>query len=368
MFAQVYSFFYALHTRDFIIVGQGLAGSILALELLKQGKSVLVIDNPALSYCSKAAGGIYNPVVFKRLTQSWMAEITLPYMFGFFDYAEKLFNTKLLHQSKIVKVFSNENEEMLWKKKYANELNGVIDGKIINSSKDDDSQSEAGALSFLKSNYAFVTQGGFADVAHFLTCTKNHLEKQNSLLSETFHFNLFSISENEVKYKNITAHKIIFCQGHLSVQNPFFSSIKFKPAKGEVLTIYCEDLKTTSVINKDIFILPLPEKNHFKVGATYNWDDLTDTPTEDAKHALLEKLKALIPYPYKVIKHEAGVRPSVIDRRPVIGFHPEHRNVGIFNGFGTKSVMLAPWFAKHFCSFMQNNTELLHEINCKRFF
>jgi glycine oxidase len=348
-----------MQKRDFIIVGQGLAGSILALELLKQGKSICVIDNPALSSCSKVAGGIYNPVVFKRMTRSWMAETTLPYMFAFFAEAEQLFGTKLVHQNKIARIFTNENDEDLWKKKSVNDLADVISGEILSPEKE---------FSFLKHNYAFVTQGGFVNVSEFLTHAKNHFEKQDSFLDETFDESEMYIDKNEIQYKDIIAKQIIFCQGHLSSRNQFFPQIKFKPAKGETLTIHCEELKTTSVLNKDIFILPLREKNHFKVGATYNWDDLTDVRTEEAKNSLLEKLKSILPYSFKIVKHEAGVRPATIDRRPVMGFHPEYKNIGIFNGFGTKSVMLAPWFAKHFCSFMENKEELLHEINCLRFF
>ncbi|MGZ4068384.1 MAG: NAD(P)/FAD-dependent oxidoreductase, partial [Bacteroidia bacterium] len=345
----------------FILVGQGLAGSILALELLKQGKSIWVIDEPSLSSCSKAAGGIYNPVIFKRLTQSWMAEKTLPYMLEFFHEMEKLLGKKLVYPTKIAKVFSNENEENLWRKKAANELAETIDKNIYNSTEDE-------TLAFIKGNYSFVTAGGYVDVPGFLTLTQNYLREKDSLIPETFDTDLFSENENGVRYKDVAAGKIIFCQGHLSVNNPYFSEVKFKPAKGEVLTIYCEDLKATSVVTKDIFILPLAQKHHFKIGATYDWDDMTDAPTEKAKDSLEEKLKLFLPYSYKIVDHQAGVRPSTIDRRPAIGFNPEHKNTGIFNGFGTKSVMLAPWFAKHFCRFMDNKEELLHEVNCKRFF
>ena len=348
-----------MEKRDLIIVGQGLAGSILALELLKEGKSVCVIDNGTLSTCSRVAGGIYNPVVFKRLTQSWMAEKTLPYMFEFFEGAEKLFDTPLIHRTKIARVFATSNEEDLWKKKALNDLADVIAKEIHEPTNE---------YSFLKNNYGFVKQGGYVDVPEFLRQTQNYLKKNDSIINETFDFDELQVSENEIKYKNLVSDKIIFCQGHLSISNPYFNTVKFKPAKGEVLTIYCEELQARSVVNKDIFILPLAKKDHFKVGATYNWEDMTDTPTEEAKRSLLEKLDVLLPYPYKIIDHEAGVRPSTLDRRPVIGFHPEHKNIGIFNGFGTKSVMLAPWFAKHFCSFMENKTELLLEVNSKRFF
>jgi len=104
------------------------------------------------------------------------------------------------------------------------------------------------------------------------------------------------------------------------------------------------------------------------VGATYNWLDLTDTITEEAKNTLIEKINILIPFPYKIINQQAGVRPATIDRRPVIGMHPINKSIGMFNGFGTKSVMLAPYFAKHFCNFMFLNQELFLDVDVKRFY
>ncbi|HWY38282.1 MAG TPA: FAD-dependent oxidoreductase, partial [Bacteroidia bacterium] len=288
-----------------------------------------------------------------------MAETTLPYMLEFFTGTEKLFGCKLLYTSKIARVFANENEEVLWKKRSVNELTDLIENKTYVPGNE---------FSFLKNKYAFVKQGGFVDVPAFLNKTKKYLQENTSLAEETFDHSGLSITENEVSYKDITAGKIIFCQGYLTHNNPYFNRVKLKPAKGEVLEIYCEELKINSVLNKDIFILPLPEKNCFKVGATYNWTDLNDTPGEEAKNYLLEKLNHLIPYPFKVLKQLGGVRPAATDRRPVMGFHPQHNKMGIFNGFGTKSVMLAPYFAKHFCSFMENKTELLHEVNVNRFF
>ncbi|MEO8762478.1 MAG: FAD-dependent oxidoreductase [Bacteroidia bacterium] len=344
---------------DFIIVGQGLAGSILSIELLKQNKTVLVVDNASMSQCSRAAAGIYNPIVFKRLTQSWMADKILPTMFEFFTEAEKLFNTKLIHQTKIARVFGSEQEEVLWKKKAVNDLSDFIGGEIHTSQNE---------YEFLKSNYAFVNEAGFIDVPSFLEHTAKYLEKHNSLLNATFNYEDVVISENEIQYRNYTCDKLIFCEGHLATKNPFLKEVKFKPAKGEVLTIYCEELKTTSIINKDFFILPLPEKHCFKIGATYNWLDFTDVITDEAKQNLIEKINAVIPFPYKIINQQAGVRPATIDRRPVIGLHPTHKNVGVFNGFGTKSVMLAPYFAKHFCSFMFLNQELFLDVDVKRFY
>ncbi len=348
-----------MEKKDFIVVGQGLAGSILALDLLKQNKSVLVIDNGELSNSSRVAAGIYNPVVFKRLTQSWMADKTMPVMFEFFKEAEKLFNTKLIHPTKITRVFASEQEELLWKKKTVNELSDFIDAEIHLAENE---------YTFLNNNYGFVSQAGFVDVPCFLARTQNYLEQHTAYLNETFSYEDVVINKQEIMYKDYSCGKLIFCEGHLATQNPFFKEIKFKPAKGEVLTIYCEELKATSILNKDFFILPLPEAHHFKVGATYNWDDLTDEVSNEAKQTLTDKLNTLIPFSYKIINQQAGVRPSTIDRRPVMGNHSIHKNIYVFNGFGTKAVMLAPYFSKHFCSFIENKSELFLDVDVKRFY
>jgi glycine oxidase len=326
---------------------------------MNEGKSVVVIDKPDLSNCSKVAGGIYNPIVFKRLTQSWMADMVLPVMLDFYEGLEEKFQSQLLHPVKIARVFSNEEEENLWQKKSLNELNEFIDSEIYSSENE---------YSFLKDSYAFVKQAGYVDVLKFLELTRNFLELRNSCVNEHFDYSLLHFEGENVVYNNISGSKIIFCEGHLYHKNPWFKHLKFKPAKGEMLTIFCEELKANSIINKEIFILPLPQKNHFKVGATYDWEDLTDETSKEAKSFLEEKLKKIIPYKYKVLKHEAGVRPSTTDRRPVMGFHLENRNLGIFNGFGTKAIMLAPYFAKHFCSFMENKTALWQEVDVKRFY
>ena len=140
-----------------------------------------------------------------------------------------------------------------------------------------------------------------------------------------------------------------------------------KPAKGETLTIHSTHIKLKQdIFNKGFFIMPLGN-NLFKIGATYEWNDLNDLPTEKAKEDLLKKLNSVITTPYKIIAHEAGVRPSVVDRRPVIGNHPKYDTVFIFNGLGTKAVMIAPFFAKQFVDFIQNKSRIDIEVSPSRF-
>ena len=59
---------------------------------------------------------------------------------------------------------------------------------------------------------------------------------------------------------------------------------------------------------------------------------------------------------------------TVKDRRPLIGLHPKHPQLAVFNGMGTKAVMLAPYFAIAFSDFLETGKELNSEVDIKRYY
>lgn len=340
-----------------IVVGQGLAGSVLALDLLMNGYRVTVIDEPTASACSRVAAGIWNPVVFKRLTNSWLADEIIPELLAFYNKASGLLGVQLIRHRAILKPFTEAQEQALWAKKAASHsyLDPIIRHDL--------------AISFRETipSYGRVLQAGNLDVPAFLEATRHYLENRGLYLRERFDHSVLQHHDHRVQYKHLRATRIVFCEGHLVKDNPFFGSIPLKPAKGEVLTVRCEGLLIDNdILNKGIFIMPLG-KDLYKVGATYEWDDRSDTPTAPAREVLSDKLQSLIGVPFQIVAHEAGVRPSVTDRRPVVGVHPHYKQYYIFNGFGTKAVMLAPFFSTQLCRNFQSGTGLHPEVNPARF-
>jgi len=105
----------------------------------------------------------------------------------------------------------------------------------------------------------------------------------------------------------------------------------------------------------------------FRVGSTYEWGTTDPNPTQDKRLDLEEKLRNILQVPFTVVLHEAGVRPTVLDRRPLIGLHPRHQALGIFNGLGTKGVLMAPLQAKEFVSFLLDGASLSPEASIQRF-
>jgi glycine oxidase len=344
---------------DYLIAGQGLAGTVLAHQLLLKGKTIRIVDHPTMSSSSKVAAGLYNPVVFKRLVKSWMAEEQIGFAEHFYPHMERLLDGKFFFKKALVKIFAEDNEKILWEKKRLEEV-----GKYL------DPIQTSGALPELvqaPEGYAFVKGAGNLDVPLFLELSRAYFMKQDLLLEEKFEHDLLEVQDTHVQYKSISARKILFCEGHLATLNPWFNWMPFNLAKGEVLTVRIPGYTLEEVINKGVFVLPLGA-GLFRVGSTFAWDKLDEEPTEVAKADLMQRLQKVLKVPFEVVDHKAGIRPTVINRRPLIGVHPKYPALCMFNGMGSKGVMIAPLFANLFIQHLEQGLPLSPEVDIRRFY
>lgn len=354
-------------TFDYVIVGQGIAGTCLAFGLLKLGKKVIVVDDGHKSASSLLAG-IINPIVFKRLTLSWKANILSPVAKAFYSEMEKIYSVQLLQPAHLFKIFSTNEEKQLWLEKSENPLLGkFLSGDVVDS---------CGCPS-IKSPYGggWVKNAFHVDTNAWLTSFRSWLKANNMLIEAIVDYNTILPRHNSVQISMtydtgqacIIAGKIIFCEGHCCVSNPFFKWLPFYPVKGEQITIHAPELKLNCVVTKNIFIAS-ESNDYYVVGATYNWDDITSAPTTTGKEQLLEKVRKITDTEFSVVAHRAGIRPAVKDRRPLLGRHPEHASLFVFNGLGTKGLLLAPYFAESMAEYLETGAEIEKEVNIERFY
>nr|WP_319265896.1 FAD-dependent oxidoreductase [uncultured Draconibacterium sp.] len=341
---------------EVLIVGQGLAGTLLAFELHLAGVSVRIVNNPQKSTATRVAAGMVNPLVFKRMTKSWMVDELLPVMKKRYRVLEELLGERFYFDLPMIKPLS-EQETELWHERKTDERFAPFIEEICESSPVDH---------VFKSNaYGIVKGSGYLKTGLFLDAAKRYFQQKELLIEADF-----SVQEDDFEnrvFQNIQFNKIVFCEGHYLKTHPLFDFIRLQPAKGEVLQIYAPDLSEEYIINRRVFVLPIGD-HRFKVGSTYEWKDLTDIPTEEGKNSIVDRLKDLIHVDFSIEQHWAGVRPTVIDRRPVLGKHPQHEHVFVFNGLGTKGVMLAPYFANEMkVLILDGNYQIADEVNCKRF-
>ena len=345
---------------DFIIVGQGLAGTLLAYELFRQNRTFVVFNDPCQIKSSDVAAGLINPVVFRRMTKSWLVDDAYPQMEATYRKLEELLQEKLYFPSRMMKILS-EYEVDFWKEKvFANQLEAYLDAEPNQNFRNPG----------LSSSFSFgcVNKSGRLDTQKLILAFSGFLSQQNSIRNEKIDYQKLILRPNSVTYDNITASKIIFCEGSVASQNPFFENLKFKHSKGEVLELKIQELNLNEIVSGEVFVMPIG--NHgYKVGATYSWDELNWETTESARVELLDKLKNISSTQSDVMNQKAGIRPTMHDRKPVIGLLPDKPQIGIFNGLGSKGVLLGPYFAKQFANLLTGNSTYLHpEANIQRYF
>lgn len=342
---------------DYIVVGLGLAGIAFCEELSCQGKSFLVYeDNSQTS--SLVAGGMYNPVILKRFTPVWNAKEQLELAIPFYISLEKKLAGSFDQPLDIYRTFKSIEEQNNWfiatdkpvlQDYMSSELVRVEQEHVI-------APYDAGR----------VKHTGRVKVRELVSSYRSYLKKEGRLVEETFRHDSVITWESHIEYKNLISGKIVFCEGNGLKSNPFFNKLPLNGTKGELLTIHAPELKLKYVLKSAIFIMPLGD-DLYKVGATFNWSDKTNIPTPEGRKELLEKLDTVITCGYKVVDHEAGVRPTTGDRRPLLGRHKENERLAVLNGLGTRGVMIAPLMAKKLYQFLENGVALDKEIDIARF-
>lgn len=341
---------------DYIIVGCGLAGIAFTEKALANNKTILVINNQSQN-ASKIAGGLYNPVILKRFSQVWNANEQLELLDVFYTNLENKLKVTLDYNIPLLRKFYSVEEQNNW----------FIAADNPNLSKFLSTDLVFKKYNFVPSQYGFgeVLHSGYVDTKLLLESYQKYLIQEKVYLEETFNYLDLVISTDFVEYKNYKAKNIVFAEGFGMLLNPYFNELPLDGTKGELLIIKASNLDLDVILKSSIFVVPLGN-NLYKVGATYNWVDKTNTSTEVAKNELVENLKELITCDFEIIEQRAGVRPTVKDRRPLVGTHYKYKNVHLLNGLGTRGVMLAPAMARDLYNYIENNIPLDIMIDIKR--
>ncbi len=344
---------------EYLIIGQGLAGSLICQRLLDEGKNVMVIDHRHEGSASKIAAGIVNPITGRRFVKSWMIEELMSFAEKCFsDFSSLLGTEKYYQKREILRCLFSPSEENDWMIRTAQpgwtehvmeaDNMGEFDKHVISGTSQG------------------ILLGAQVDLGRFIKEYQAHLLNQDILVQTDLSYNEVNIENGTIQSLGIQFQTIIWCEGAKGRFNPLWSTVEFEPSKGEVFHLKIEDLKTERLLKHKMIMAPLAE-SHFWFGANYEWNSPDDKPSEAGAAFLQKRLDKMLPK-YEKVNHLAAIRPTVKDRRPVIGRHHQFDNCYIFSGLGTKGASIGPYFANHFIEFLLNGQELMREVNVARFF
>jgi glycine/D-amino acid oxidase-like deaminating enzyme len=344
---------------DFLIVGQGLAGSVLALELLARQQNVLIINDPGIPAASAAAAGLFNPITGRRMSKTWQAEQLFSTLESYYPALEQRLGSRFFHAKPIYRPFASLEEQNTWIAETARpDVAHFAEISPQDETLRENVHNPYGGM--------VIRHAGYVDVKAFVQAARQHFLRLNILREEKFDYAQLQTTGGETRYGVLRFQKILFSEGPHATQNRFFQWLPFRPVKGEVLRVAIDAFPTEYIINQHLFVIPLPDGTH-RAGATYDWRNLDWESSEAGKAQLTEKLAALVKKPFRVLDQWAGIRPATADRRPLLGIHPQYANVGVFGGMGSKGVSLVPFLAQHFTDFLLSGKQIMPEVNINRY-
>ena len=332
---------------DYLIIGQGLAGSLLAWKLIRKGKKVLVIDNQHQHSSSIVAAGLLNPLGGMRFNHS-------PFVFEWIDrlendysQLEKLCGQPLLHWMDSLRLFRSEQQFRFHQRRLDTpQSRPLLEEKLAPSELGQPVKAPWGGFRQHRT--------GFVALTPLLKCISRWLLDQQALRQHDFDYAQLHIKQQSVKYADITAGHIVFCEGYRAMRNPWFSDLPFAPDKGEILNLSPRQPHIThkklpdTLVNGAHWLLPLPDGN-FRFGATHGHRVFDENTTTEARLSLERGMQNLLEFPeaLEISAQQAGVRPATADRLPFLGTHNTFRNLHIFNGFGAHGSLSIPWYSSH---------------------
>jgi glycine/D-amino acid oxidase-like deaminating enzyme len=341
---------------DCIIVGQGICGTLLSRELTLAGKTVLTVDLPDKYASGKAASGMMNPVTGMRMAKAWMADELLPVARQVYQQVATELNCSLLQTTGIIDFHRTADEKKLFYERMQ-QYTGYLapeDEKLW--------------LPYFHAPYGIgrVTQGMLVNMKLLQQKYREQLANTGRLLEEQFDLQHCTTENGRIQYKDIAALYLIFCDGPAVMNNPWFRQLPFSLNKGEALIADIPGLPRGEVFKSDIKITPW-EQDLFWVGTSFDWNYTTPEPSAAFRTATELAMKHWLKLPFTIQGHLSGIRPATVGQKPVVGMHPQHRQIGIFNGMGSKGCTQAPYFARQLAAHVVNGTPIHPEASINRF-
>jgi len=343
---------------DYLIIGQGLCGTWLSWYLTKENRSFIVIDKNEAITPSKVSAGIINPVTGRRMVKVWMAQQILSFAHEAYNEIGNFLGITAISQKNIIDFFPNAHQRQVF-------LERMEEGEgYLNAYPE---QNQFNAFFNYELGCGEIRHSYIAHVDVLLPAWRQQLKDQMQWLEEVFEAENLIVKEQWVQYGDITAEKIIFCDGLSSFQSPFFRTLPFAPNKGEALIVEIPGLPDQHVYKKGFLLAPLGKGHIFWLGSNYQWSFPDAEPSDEFYEQAERHLNAWLRIPFKILEHRAALRPATLERRPFVGLHPHQNNIGILNGMGTKGCSLAPFFALQFTNHLLYKKEIAPDADIKRF-
>ena len=326
--------------EPWLVVGQGLAGTVMALTLAARGLQVHVADAGLPWAASPVAAGAFNPVTGKRMQLTWQADLLWPQLEAFYPAAEALLQARFFFALPNLRplLTAQEGEEAM-RMAQAGPLAGWMTlTEALPWAPAEQLVAPHGAL--------LVPRAGYVEVPVLCSAARAWLAAAGGFFQQMVLPADLATTEEGITWQGRSYAGVIWAEGAAGKANPLLAQLPLAPLKGEILLVEPQTSPTLAgaVLNRAAYLAPRPDGLMW-AGSTYQHQYDVEGPTEAGRASILQRVGKFYLPELRVAKHLAGIRPSVRDRRPIVGALAGHLHQYVFTGLGTKGVSLAPWLA-----------------------
>lgn len=342
---------------DFLIIGQGIAGTVMAYRLMKAGKSVLILDEAETYQSSAVAAGMYNAISGKRMTLSWKWEETFSEAKALYAEMGTLLNKNYLFEKETYQSFGNIKEQ----NDFSLKAEDALFQKHLRTAEQN--------FPAIRNEFgSFIIQStGWLQTNEFLKDFRDHAIQHEQLKTEQVDWTSIRHQETGIELNGYFAKQVISCEGWKLTQNPLFNFVPLIPTKGDVFLLKCDELPDTFIWKKGVYLVPLGN-GIFKAGSTYRWNVEELGPDKDGYAELYSKVEAQLQVPFEVLEHLSGFRPASKNRLPLVGPHPVFNRLFALNGLGTRGILLAPYVSKQLEDHILQGAPIEPSIQINRYY
>lgn len=335
-----------------VIVGGGIAGSMLAFRMALQGVAVSLFDDYAPHSASRVAAGLFNVITGRFGAKSWLAEDLLAQIQHLYEHPDWACMRAHIHYGPIYRPFKTIEAYNKWTGRLEDPSFSQLVAFHEQPIYADQLHNELGGI--------MIQPCGWTDIAGLIESLHRRLQAfpQVKLYEGLVDYEGIDMQQHTLSYhgEQIDFDQIVFAGGHRLTHNPHCAYLPLIPNKGEILLIEAPSLALPFSLSKKIYLIQVAPQQYV-VGSTYQNHPEDPHPTQAAREEILAHLDRAIRVPYRVLDQRAGIRPTTPNRRPLVGRLPQYPNAYVLGGFGTKGMLLSPT-----CSLWLQNL-MLHDID-----
>lgn len=338
-------------THDALIIGQGLAGTVLSETLSRRGLRAMVFDAPLDGRASWVAAGAVNPIALRRTVPSWRASEMLAIAGAFYREMEMAREVRMWTQMPLAEIFPTSQEAAIWQLRMRDpELSRMLAPGPLSDPGLDRMPQPYG--------HGVVLRCAWLNMQALLAAHRSWLIRSESLVEQRVDESRIRRHDDGVEIEGRAAPMLIRCAG------PFHEVAGLVPVRGEGITVRMPGLDLACMVHRGAFIVPVGN-DVYRIGATFVWDDVWSGPTEEGQRTMMDRIQRLWTGRIELLEHWAGVRPASKDRRPILGRIGAHE--AVLTGLGSRGALLAPWCAAHLADHLFEGKPLDPEVDASRF-